>query len=152
MRRLPNGAQQIWDLRMKRMKPSEIVFISVIGRIPANWQINIDLTDKFQDLEWRWVADLPTCLVFDETSNRKRLLELATVIARCAPNGGYVKPFNPNFGYLWLWNAALGDAHLMQWWKGHEGLPELGIEDQPEQIEVFKASKFEQMLFEEMGI
>lgn len=152
MRKLPYGAQRIWDLRMKRMKPNEMVFVSVIGDIAVNWQVNIDLSSKFHELEWRWVADLPTCLVYDETQNRKRLLELATTIARCAPNGGYAKPFNPSFGYLWLWNAALCEAHMMQWWKGYDGLPELGIDDQPEQIELMKAMKYEQMMFEEMGL
>lgn len=152
MRPLPHGAKEIWDLRLKRVKPGEIVFVSVIGELPVRWQVNLKLADKFENFEWRWATDLSVCLVYDETVNRKRLFQLATTIVRNAPNGGYVRPFNAHFGYLWLWNAALGDAHLMQWWNGYHGVPEFGIDDQPEQIEVMKASKFEQKLFEEIGI
>lgn len=145
--KLPVGADEIWDLRMKGKKPSELVFISTIGELNSgNFQVyapKIGITDY----DWRWVRDLSVCLVYDDSTPAKLASELTRAIARCAPNGGYTK-FSPAFGYLWTWNAGRQTGQLINWWQGHAGIPELGIEDVKEQFEITPLSRWEKPSFE----
>lgn len=133
-RALPQGAKRIWQMRVNRMKPDDMVLVSVIGPLKSEWVVEVGLNDKFEQMEWRWLTNLSVCLVFDETCDRKRLFELAKHMLRHAPNGGYTK-FDMSFGHLWMWNAATQKATLLNWWKGYEGIPELGIPSQPETVD-----------------
>lgn len=149
--RLPAGAQEIWDLRLQKKKPNSTVFVSLIGELPNEmFQVLVAPTQRFEELEWRWVRDLSVCVVHHETTPPKRVADLSQMLVRLAPNGGFTRPFSPSFGYLWQWNAAQQDGYLLSWWQGHQGIPELEIADQPEEIEIAKMSRYERHVF--MGV
>ena len=145
--KLAHGAEQIWDLRLKGKKPTEVVFISMIGELNAGTFQVMAPKGGFADYDWRWVRDLSVCLVYDEQTPPKPCSELARILVRCAPNGGYTK-FSPAFGYLWTWNASRQNGQLLEWWQGHAGIPEIGIEDVPEQIEIAPINRWEKKSFE----
>lgn len=152
MRPLPHGSLRIWNMRMSRMKPDEVVFVSTIGPLNANWVVTVERGDRYAEMEWRWATDLSVCLVCDETSDKRWVYDLCKHIARHAPNGGYVKPFSPNFGYLWVWNAASLQGHRLEWWRGYKGFPELGVADQPEEFSTYRCDRIEQAFFERIGL
>lgn len=145
--KLANGAEQIWDLRISGKKPNEIVFITMVGELNAgNFQVFAPKSG-FADYDWRWVRDLSVCLVYDSQTNAKAASELARTLVRCAPNGGYTK-FSTSFGYLWSWNASTQNGQLIHWWQGHTGIPEIGIPDVAETIEIAPMSRWEKKSFE----
>lgn len=148
MSRLPDGAQEIWDMRMQRKKPNEIVFVSLIGPLNSgNYQVFINDKDRVEQLDFRWVIDLSVCIVFNNRVPNARVSELVKAIARHAPNGGYSQ-FNKSFGYLWLWDASKQDGFLVSWWAGVTGIPELDIPTQPEDFTKYKLSRWERISFE----
>jgi hypothetical protein len=133
---LPAGAKEIWTLRSSGMKPNEVVFVSAIGELNSGtFQVFIEAGDKVEQFDWRWAVDLSVCVVFGDSTPRKWLGELCKAILRAAPNGGYTKPFNRNFGYLWAWNADRQKGQFMTWWKGVDPIPLLDIEGLPESFE-----------------
>lgn len=145
--KLAEGAQEIWDLRMSGKKPTELVFVSMIGELNAgNFQVMAPKVG-FGDYDWRWVRDLSVCLVYDDNTPNRPCADLTRTLVRCAPNGGYTR-FSPAFGYLWTWNATRQSGQLIHWWQGHAGIPEIGIEDVAEQIEIQPINRWEITSFE----
>lgn len=145
---LPRGASRIWDMRVNGMKPNEIVFVSAVGPLrDGNFQVLLDSLDKAEQLDWRWVIDLSVCLAYDNHVDPRKLSRLARHIVRHSPNGGVTK-FNPNFGYLWLWNTEKQAGALMSYWKGHDGIPLMHIPAEPESLEVQPMSRLDRHSFE----
>lgn len=130
---LAYGAQEIWDMRMQGKRPNEVVFISLVGELnEGNFQVLIDPADRVGTMDWRWVRDLSVCLVYHPAIPHVRVSELSKLIVRQAPNGGYVKPFMPTAGYLWMWDVSKQNGFQLTWHSGYLGIPELGINNQPE--------------------
>jgi uncharacterized protein YdaU (DUF1376 family) len=146
MSNLAHGAEAVWELRVGGKKPTEIVFISMVGYLNAGSYAIFAPEDDPTRYDWRWVPDLSTCIVYGNSSNGKQLSALMKVIVRNAPNGGYTK-FAPTQGYLWTWNVDKQSGHLLTWWKGHEGIPELEIEGIPESFELEKLRHWESAAF-----
>ena len=145
---LPQGASRIWDMRVAGVKPNEPVFISTIGALrDGNFQVFLDEPAKYEQFDWRWVVDLCVCLVYDGHVDHKRLSQVARHILRHAPNGGYMQPFNPKFGYLWLWNTDKQNGSLVSYWKGHDGIPLMHIPAEPESLEVHTMSRVDRETF-----
>lgn len=148
MPNLPQGAGRIWNMRVGGMKPSEPVFISTIGPLrDGSFQVYLNPADKFEQYDWRWVVDLCVCLVYDNHSDHKKLSRIARHLVRYAPNGGYMTPFNPNFGYLWLWNAEKQNGSVINYWKGHDGIPLMHIPAETESLEVHTMSRADREIF-----
>lgn len=145
---LAYGAQQIWDMRMQGKRPSEVVFISLIGELnEGNFQVLIDPSDRIQTFDWRWARDLGVCLVYHDKVPHQRVSELSKLLVRQAPNGGYVKPFTPSAGYLWMWDAVKQNGLLLTWFSGYLGIPELGIHPQPEEFQLTPMSRYDMASF-----
>lgn len=149
--RLPYGAEQIWNLRLQKKKPNEIVFVSLIGEINTNYQVLLGSSQRIEELEWRWVRDLSVCVVYDDDTPVNRMTELTRHLVRLSPNGGYIGKHDPNFGFLWTWNAKKQNGYLLSWWKGFNGIPELEIDDQPETLEIHPISRLDRPCFEGVG-
>lgn len=136
-------------MRVMGVKPNEPVFISTIGPLrDGNFQVFIEDKVKFDQLNWRWVVDLCVCLVYDNRVDAKKVSALAKHLLRHAPNGGYMTPFNPHFGYLWLWNSDKQNGSLATYWKGHEGLPLMHIPAERESLELLPMSRLDRATFE----
>lgn len=145
---LPEGAQEIWDMRMRRVKPNEIVFVSMIGPLNSgNYQVFVTPKDRIEQLDFRWVVDLSVCVVFDRRVPAQRVTDLVRAIVRQSPNGGYTK-FSKSFGYLWTWDAGKQSGWMVSWWKGILGIPELDIETIPEEFTKHTLSRYERICFE----
>ena len=146
---LPRGAGRIWNMRIGGTKPNEPVFVSTVGPLrDGNFQVLLDNIDRATEFDWRWVVDLSVCLVYDAYVDHKKLGRLAKHILRHAPNGGYATPFNPNFGYLWLWNTNKQNGSLLSYWKGHDGIPIMHIPAEPESLEVHTMTRLDRATFE----
>ncbi len=144
---LATGAKDIWDLRLTGKKPNEPVFITCIGELNVNWLVEAPMTTRLENYDWRWVRNLCAVLVYGNRTHHRLVSLLSNTILRYAPNGGYMHPFNDNFGYLWLWNEDAQDGKLASWWGGHAGIPEIGIPDQPEEFEVRAMARYEKNYF-----
>lgn len=149
---LPKGAKEIWDMRLeKKRRPNEIVFVSMLGELNlGNYQVLITARDRIETLDMRWAVDLSVCLVYDDKVPHKRVVELSRSIIRNAPNGGYVSPFDKSNGYLWMWDAGKQNGFLLSWSKGWLGIPEIGIESQPEEFMVSPMYAYDRRCF--MGV
>lgn len=146
---LPKGASQIWNMRVGGVKPNEPVFISTVGPLrDGNFQVYLDSSEKFEQYDWRWVVDLCVCLVYDRHVDHKKVSRLTRHLLRHAPNGGYMTPFNPSFGYLWLWNTDKQNGSLVSYWKGHEGIPLMHIPAEPESLKVHAMSQVDRATFD----
>ena len=148
---LAPGADYIWNMRLARKKPAGMVFITCIGELPiADIQVLAPRGNP-ADYDWRWCFDLPVCVVYGEHVQPKYLSELCAAVVRCAPNGGYVTPATRTSGYLWTWDASKQTGYQLTWWAGYEGIPEIGIPDQPSEMEVRPMSRFDRMSFDGIG-
>lgn len=146
---LPKGASRIWDMRVAGQKPAEPVFITTVGPLrDCNFQVLAAADGRHGEFDWRWVVDLCVCLVYDSHVDHKKLGHFARHILRHSPNGGYTKPFNPSFGYLWLWNTDKQNGSLLSYWKGHEGIPLMHIPAEPESLDVHAMSRLDRATFE----
>lgn len=142
------SAKPIWDLRLAGKKPKDLIFVSLVGWLNVdNPTIVIPNDVQPERCEWRWVADLAVCLVFDEQVNKKRIWSAVQSIARCVPNGGFM-PFSKHLGYLWMWNVTSQIGTLMTWWRGHEAIPDFDIEAMPEMFDAMTISKYDRKSFE----
>lgn len=149
---LAPGAEFIWDMRMQGKKPAGLVLVSCIGELPEqNLQV-LAPRGKPEDFDWRWVFDLSVCVVYDSKTPAQYRTELFAAILRCAPNGGYVPPASRTQGYLWTWDADQQTGHQLDWWAGYDGIPELGIKDEPERIDTRTLSRFERMNLKGLGL
>lgn len=145
---LPQGAGRIWNMRVGGMKPNEPVFVSTVGPLrDGNFQVLLDTLDRATEYDWRWIVDLSVCLVYDAHVDHKKLSRLAQHMLRHAPNGGYILPFNPNYGCLWLWNTDKQNGSLATFWKGHEGIPLMQIPAEPDSLEVQTMSRLDRATF-----
>lgn len=148
MTTLALGAKRIWDMRVQGVKPNEIVFLSLIGPLNSgNFQVFLPQGIAVDALDWRWVMDLCVCVVYRPETDRAVLGRVVKTILRNAPNGGYMKPYKPDFGYLWLWNAEKQDGTLATWWRGHKGIPLVGIPGEPEQFEFHTMGRLDRSSF-----
>jgi hypothetical protein len=142
------GAKRIWDMRVQGVKPGEVVFLSLIGPLNSgNFNVFLPQGQPVDTLDWRWVMDLCVCVVYHSSTDRALLGRVVKAIARNAPNGGYATPFNPHFGYLWLWNAEKQTGTMATWWRGHKGIPLIGIPAEPEQFDFKQMSRLESSSF-----
>ena len=145
---LAYGAQQIWDMRMQGKRPNEIVFVSLVGPlVDGNFQVLLDPADRISTFDWRWVRDLSVCLVYHDKVPHQRVSEVSKAVVRQAPNGGYVKPFTPTIGYLWMWDVIKQHGLQLTWHSGYLGIPELGIGNQPETFDLSPMSRFDRVAF-----
>lgn len=69
---IPAGAQKIIDARSRGFKPSELILVSLIGRI--NEPNPTVYARPGQNYDWRWVRGLKVCVYADETVNWKPTL------------------------------------------------------------------------------
>lgn len=130
---IATGAQKIWNLRVEGVKPSEVVFISLIGPLnDGNFQVFLPQGQSIESLDWRWVVDLSVCIVYGQKTEQNTLARLTKTILRFAPNGGYLGGHNPAFGCLWLWDADKQDGSLAEWWQGLRGIPLIDLKGLPE--------------------
>ena len=147
--KLPQGASRIWDMRVAGVKPNEPVFISTVGPLrDGNFQVYLSEVGRFEQYDWRWIIDLCVCLVYDSHVDPKKLSQFARRLVRNAPNGGYMTPFDPSFGYLWLWNSEKQNGSLLSYWKGHDGWPLMQIPGEPESLKVEPMMRIDRAVFE----
>lgn len=148
MSTLALGAKRIWDMRVQGLKPNEIVFISLVGPVNSgNFQVFLPQGQAVDALDWRWVMDLSVCVVYRTETDKALLGRLVKAILRNAPNGGYITPYKPDFGYLWLWNAEKQEGMMATWWRGHKGIPLIGIPGEPEKFDYQRMDRFDRHCF-----
>lgn len=135
MIKLPDGdAQMIWDMRLLKMKPSEMVMVSLIGELAdGTWQIFPAADIHPKNYDWRWVRDLQICLVYDSTCHKDRVKSTALEIAKGKSSGDQGKS-NGFQGSLYLWNVSLGAGAHMTHTPEILGDPELMLPTHPEEI------------------
>ena len=69
---LPNGAKPIVDVRLKGLKPDEMIIVSLIGQTgEANYTV---YANEKAEYDWRWLRGLKVCLYVNSTSNWKPLI------------------------------------------------------------------------------
>ena len=146
---LASGARRIWNMRINGKKPNEPVFITAVGPLNSGtFQVDIDTSGPAPTTyDWRWVIDLSVCIVYENASNHRFLSKLAREVLARSPNGGYMQPFRPGFGYLWMWNVDKQDGSLISYWRGHEGVPLLHIPAERESFTVQPMMRLDKHVF-----
>jgi len=141
---LPDGAGEIFDLRMhKKMVPSEIVFVSMVGDLTdGNWIVYVDPNKNPESYEWIWARDLQICLVYDTSIHRDLVKHYAETIAKAKPNGGYMS--GDTFqGYLYLWNVDKQAGAHLTYTPEINGDIELGLTTHPPETQYRRVHSYE---------
>lgn len=147
-RRLPDGAQEIWDLRMKGKKPGDLIFISTVGWLNVdNPQIFVDYDQKPESYEWRWVRGLQVVLAHDSLLSGTPLLEYIREIARHLPNTMGYSGLVDRHGSICTWNVDAQGGQECDWY-GEIKINIEGFDDIPEDLTCRRLSIFEQRAWE----
>jgi hypothetical protein len=135
MKPLPSGdTEKLWDLRMMKFKPNEMILVSLIGDLTeGTWQIFPSADVHPKNYDWRWAMDLQICLVYDSTCHKDRVKAIALEIAKHKSVGDQGKS-DGFHGSLYLWNTSLKAGAHMTHTPEILGDPDLDLPTHPEEI------------------